>query len=112
MSKPEKKRAGLTGVGFSIEAALDNGFSNFRILMLFIVDGELIHVEKSQPYATYEALAKTELILSGSIWNLSTRFKDGRIQSLGGDTRDELVNRLKKTNPQLLVRISPALGLA
>jgi hypothetical protein len=51
------------------------------------------------------------MLVNSSLWNLSSRYQHGRIQSLGGDARDELVNRLKATHPSLLQKIAPALGL-
>jgi hypothetical protein len=104
--KPEKQ--GITGVAFSFEAAKDQGFSNYRILTLFLVDGELVHTERSQPYATYEALAKAEVMMSNSIWNLSARFRDGLVQGLGSEDRDRLFSRL---SPEIKPLISPALGI-
>lgn len=103
---------GLTGVAFSVEASNDTGqFCNYRICTLFIVDGEIVHVERTQEFAAFEAIARTEMLVNSSLWNLSSRYKPGLFQSLGGDARDELMNRLKKTNPELLERIKPALGI-
>lgn len=114
MAKPKKikePQSGMTGVAFTFQASSDAGFSNFRIVTVFIVDGEIVHTERSQEYATFEALAKTEVFLSAAIWNLSSRYKPGDYQSLGGDQRSEIVNRLKATDPELLKRIAPALHL-
>lgn len=100
----------FTGVAFSAQASKDSGtFSNFRICTLFIVDGEIVHVERSQEYATFETIARTEIFVNAALWNLSARYEPGAYQSLGGDARDELVRRLEKSNPDLLKRISPAL---
>ena len=101
----------MTGVAFSIQASKDQGFANYRILTLFIVDGEIVHVERSQEFAAFEAIARTEMLVNSSLWNLSSRYKPAALQGLGGDARDELVNRLKKNNPELLERIAPALAL-
>jgi hypothetical protein len=114
MSKSIKKKepGGMTGVAFTVQASKDHGcFNNFKICTLFIVDGEIIHTEKTQGYAGFECIARSEMLVSSSLWNLSSRFQDGIFQSLGGDARDELVNRLKKTDPDTLKRIAPALGL-
>lgn len=104
---PEK----FNGVAFTFQASNGSGFSNYRICTLFIVEGEIVHIEKTQEYATFEALARGEVLLSAGIWNLSSRYKSGDYQSLGGDQRDELINRLKKTDPELLKKIEPALCL-
>lgn len=110
--QPDPTVQNITGVAYTMEAAKDAGFSNFRIVTLFLIGGEIVHVEKSQPFATFEALARAEILMSDSIWNLSSRYKDGAVQSMGGNSRDELVNRLKKTNPELLYRIGPAIGIS
>lgn len=110
--KPQEKRSGITGVAFSFEASVDHGFSNFRILTLFIVEGEIVYAERSQPYASFEGQIKAESMLDSGLWNLASRFKDGLVMGLGGENRDALAERLKKTNPEILKRIAPALGLA
>lgn len=99
----------MTGVAFTIEASKDVGFANYRICTLFVVDGEIVHIEKSQEFAAFETIARTEILVNSGLWNLSSRYLPGAFQSLGGDHRDELVNRLKKTNPELLKKIGPAL---
>ena len=102
----------LTGISFALECAKDQGvFNNFRILYLFIVDGEIVHVEKSQPYGSFEAFDILDMKMRRSGWNLNSRFKDGDMNGFGGEDRDELVNRLTKKDPELLERIRPALGI-
>lgn len=101
----------LTGVAFTVEASKDGGFSNYRIVTLFLVEGEVVHIEKTQEFAAFETIARTEMLVNSSLWNLSSRYKPGLYQSLGGEPRDLLVERLKKTNPKLLQTIAPALGL-
>lgn len=109
--KAEKKN-GLTGVAFTVEASNDTRqFCNYRICTLFIIDGAIVHIERTQEFAAFEAIARTEMLVNSSLWNLSSRYKPGALQSLGGDARDELVNRLKKNDPGLLEKISPALGI-
>jgi hypothetical protein len=101
----------LTGVAFTVQASKDQGFSNYRICTLFLVDGKIVHIDKSQPFAAFEAIARTEMFVNSALWNLSSRYTPGAFQSLGGDQRDELINRLKATNPELLKKLAPALGL-
>lgn len=108
---PPAKHPGLTGVAVTMQASREAGFSNFRIVKLFIVEGEIVHVEKSQPYATFEALAFAEVHMTRATWNLSSRHADGHYQSMGNEDRDALVERLKVTDPDLLERIRPALAL-
>ncbi len=109
--EPKVIEPNLTGVSFSFEACNINNFSAFRIVTIFIVDGQIVHVERSQPYATFEAIAKTEVLISGATWNLSARFKDGDMSGLGGEAVRELSNRLKVSDPALLKRIGPAIGI-
>lgn len=118
MSKVAKKKAPdseaqfpMTGVAFTVEASNDQGFPNYRICTLFVVDGQIVHVERSQEYAAFETIARTEILVNSALWNLSSRYKAGDFQSLGGDQRDELINRLKKTNPEVLEKIRPALAI-
>lgn len=117
MARPKKVQGpteypGMTGVAYTMEAAKDGTFSAFRVVTLFLIGGEVVHVEKSQPYVTFEAIAHAEIKLSRSTWGLSSKFRDGALIELGGETRDELVNRLKKTDPELLYKIGPAIGIS
>jgi len=108
----DKAPAKMTGVAYTVQASKDTGsFANYRICTLFFVDGDLVHVEKSQEYAAFEAIARTEIFVNSSLWALSSRYQHGEFQTLGGDQRDELVNRLKKKDPALLRKIAPALGM-
>lgn len=120
MSKPTKPAAaaptavsdGMTGVAYTVQASKDSGnFCNYRICTLFFVGGQLVHIEKSQEFAAFEAIARTEIFVNSSLWALSSRYKQGEFQTLGGDQRDEIVNRLKKKDPGLLRKIAPALGM-
>lgn len=110
--KAQSELENMTGVAFSIQASKDTGqFSNYRIILLFIVNGEIVHSERTQEFAAFETIARTDVLVTGSLWNLSSRYKAGDFQSLGGDARDEVVARLKKTNPELLKKIAPALHM-
>lgn len=114
MAKRKKEAApsaGMTGVAFTVQASKDVGFANFRICTLFIVDGQIVHEEKSQEFAAFESVARTEILVSSALWNLSSRYQHAAYQSLGGEHRDALVARLKATDPDLLKRIAPALHL-
>lgn len=99
----------FTGVAYTVQASREKGFNNFKICTLFIVDGGIVHIEKSQEYAGFEAISRTEILVNSSLWNLSSRYEDGAYQSLGGDHRDALINRLKANDPELLKTIMPAL---
>lgn len=105
----------FTGVAFTVQASNTQGFPNYRICTLFVVDGQIVHIEKSQEFATFEAISRTEIQIHSAIWNLSSRYQDGDYQSLGGEHRDALIARLSNPDPkrggdpELLERIMPAL---
>jgi hypothetical protein len=101
----------LTGIALTTEASRDSGFSNFRICTLFIVNGQIVHVEKSQEFALFETIARSEILMDRAHWHLSNCYKGGKFITLGGEDRDKLVNRLHAEDPELLARIAPALGL-
>lgn len=101
----------FTGVAFTTQATKSSGFPNFKICTLFIVGGKIVHIEKSQEYALFETIARTEIQVDRAHWNLSNNYRDGAYHSIGGDDRDKLVNRLSKDNPELLRKIAPALGI-
>lgn len=124
MGKPNKSKSGspdlapetnvhesMTGVAVTTEASRDSGFSNFRICTLFIVKGEIVHIEKSQEFALFETIARTEILMDRALWHLSNGYKTGQFLTLGGDDRDKLINRLKVDDPELLAKIAPALGI-
>ncbi len=101
----------LTGIALTTEASSDSGFSNFRICTLFIIDGEIVHTEKSQEFALFETIARSEILMDRAHWHLSNCYKKGQLLTLGGEDRDKLVNRLNDENPELLAKIAPALGI-
>jgi hypothetical protein len=101
----------FTGVAFTTQASTDAGFSNFRICTLFVVDGQIVHTEKSQEYALFETVARMEILIDRAHWHLSNRYRKGLFLGLGGDDRDKLVTRLKNEDPGLLTKIAPALGI-
>jgi hypothetical protein len=101
----------MTGIAVTTEASRDSGFSNFRVCTLFIVDGEIVHVEKSQEFALFETIARAEILMDRAHWHLSNHYKPDALMTLGNDDRDRLVSRLSADNPELLRKIAPALGL-
>lgn len=100
----------LDCVAITFQASKDSGsFSNFRIVTLFIRNGKIVHLERSQEFATFEAIARAEVIINASLWNLSSRYKPGLYTTLGGDQVRELLPRLERTNPEALRMILPLL---
>lgn len=102
---------GMTGIALTTETSSAAGFSNFRVCTLFIVNGEIVHTEKSQEFVLFEAIARAEIILDRALWHLSNKYKPGMFLTLGSEDREKLVNRLRIDNPDLLDRIAPALGI-
>ena len=101
----------FSGIALTTVGSKDNDFSNYRMCVLFIVEGQIVHIEKSQEFALFEAIARHEIVLDRAHFNLSTNYKPGSFLRLGKEDRDKLVNRLKKDDPELLSKIAPALGL-
>lgn len=97
-------------VAFTFQASKEKGFSNFKIVTLFVRNGEIVHVEKGQEFATFEAIARSEVFVSAAIWNLSSRYRPGLYTTLGGDQVRELLPRLEKQNPEALERILPLIS--
>lgn len=108
-SKPESTaKEPITGVAYIMQAVKDQGFNNFRICALFIENGEIVHVEKSQPYAAFEALAKADHRFTLAHWELNSRFKDGLYMGMGGEDKVSLLSRL---DPKTIKKISNALAI-
>jgi hypothetical protein len=66
----------FSGLARSVECYDNQGFRNFRIVTLHIKCGSVVRVEKSDAYASFEAIARMELANEKGIWNLSNRWKD------------------------------------
>lgn len=113
MSKPKKaSEFGMTGVAYTIDCFKEhNQFNNFRFWLLFIVNGQIVHAEPSQPFVQAEAVSKMDYRISAATTSLNARYKPGDFITMGAEYRDELINRLKKTNPELIEKIAPALNL-
>ncbi len=67
----------FSGVARSVQAYDNQGFRNFRIVTLTIEDGEVKEIEYSDPYASFEAMAKMELWNMDSIIKLNNKWVDG-----------------------------------
>jgi hypothetical protein len=72
----------FTGIARSVQCFMNNGkFRDFRIVTLTIQDGMVIDVKYSDPYASWETIAKLEVISLNSVNHLNTVWKDGRTLS-------------------------------
>ncbi len=83
---PEPKMVGsfpgsdFTGVARSIQCYLNNGeFKNFRILTLTINKGKVTKVHYSDPYASFELIAKLEFANEMAMLALNNTWEDGKI---------------------------------
>ena len=100
----------VTGVTYGIRAIRHQGFSSFEIVTFFLVNGHLVHIEYSQPYASFEAIARFHILIDSSVWNLQANYQNGRLFRMGGEQRDALVKKLKAADQhELLAKIEPAL---
>jgi hypothetical protein len=108
-AEPAEQIEPIDCVALTFQASKDQGFSNFRICTLFILGGKIVHIEKTQEFATFESIARAEVLISASLWNLSSRYQPGLYTTLGGDQRTELLARLKKENSETLEKILPLL---
>lgn len=100
----------LTGVTYGIRAIRHQGFSSFELVTFFLVNGVLVHTEYSQPYASFEAIARFHVLIDSSVWNLQANYQNGRLFRMGGEQRDALVKKLKASDQlELLAKIDPAM---
>lgn len=117
MAKPVKAKEApsfqsepVTCVAFTFQASNDTGsFCNYRICTLCIQDGKIVHIEKSQEFATFEAIARAEVFISASLWNLSSRYQPGLYTALGGDQCRDLIAKLERHDPEALKRVLPVI---
>lgn len=72
----------FTGVARSIECYRNNEiFQNYRILTLHIEKGKVKRIDYSDPYASFEALVKTEIATHTAIINLGSHWEHGKALS-------------------------------
>lgn len=75
------KIVGFSGVARSVEAYDNQGFRNFRILTLTLENGGVVKIERSDPYASFEAIAKMELLNMDSVLHLNNTWAAGKTLS-------------------------------
>ena len=68
----------ITCIARSVECYKNQGHNNFRIVTLHIVDGVVTKIERSDPYANFEAEAKLEIANSYAIMNLNNTWQEGK----------------------------------
>lgn len=71
----------ITCVARSFECFDNQGFRNFRVVTLYIEDGVIVKVEKSDPWAQFEAIAKQEVMIEMAMLNLNNNWAPGKCLS-------------------------------
>ncbi len=78
---PKEYDYSFTGIARSVEAFDNQGFRNFRILTLHIEDGGVTKIERSDPIASFEAIAKLELTNELAVIHLNNTWTNGKTLS-------------------------------
>jgi hypothetical protein len=68
----------FTGVTRSVECFNNQGFRNFRIITLYLERGRVVKQEFSDPYASFEAVARMEMTNERSILHLNDHWEAGK----------------------------------
>jgi hypothetical protein len=79
--EPQDAPLGVTCISRTVEAYDNQGFRNFRIVTLHIENGIVTEIQRSDPYANFEAIIKLELANELSIINLNNNWKNGKMLS-------------------------------
>ena len=72
--KPQK----FTGIARSVQCIKQQGYNNFQIVTLLIEDGIVKHIEKSEPFASWEAIAKLEVKCHEATLSLNHNYETGK----------------------------------
>ncbi len=67
-----------SGIARSMECCVQNGFNNFRIITLTVDNGVVTDRKVSDPYASFEAVARMEIEVQKSALSLNFNYKDGK----------------------------------
>jgi F420-dependent methylenetetrahydromethanopterin dehydrogenase len=78
---PVRADQDFTGVARSVECFNNQGFSNFRIITLHIKNGKVERKEFSDPYASFEAISRLELVNELAMLNLNNNWASGKTLS-------------------------------
>jgi hypothetical protein len=74
---PPVAEQGFNGLARSVECFDNQGFRNFRILTLHLVNGKVVKTEYSDPYASFEAISRMEMANELAIHHLNNNWKAG-----------------------------------
>lgn len=80
MAKKQDKVA-FTGTARSVECYFNQGHNNFKIVTLQIEDGIVISMTKSDPYASFEAIAKMTEWNENAVIHLNSHWQNGKTLS-------------------------------
>ena len=72
------KTVEFTGVARSVECYRQQGHNNFRIVTLHIEDGLVTKKEVSDPYASFEAIARLEVKCHEATLSLNNGYANGK----------------------------------
>jgi hypothetical protein len=72
---------GFSGIARSVECFDNQGFRNFKIVTLHLVNGRVVKSEYSDPYASFEAISRMEMANEVSIHHLNNTWKSGETLS-------------------------------
>lgn len=81
MAKKTHELQPFNGIARSVEAFDNQGFRNFRIITLHIVDGVVIKIDYSDAYASFETISRLELWNEISILQLNNTWQPGKTLS-------------------------------
>jgi hypothetical protein len=76
-SLDEERNEGFTGIARSVQAYDNQGFRNFRIVTLHLVNGSVVKTEYSDPYASFEAISRMEMANEVAIHHLNNTWNNG-----------------------------------
>lgn len=72
-----RKVEDFSGVARSVECFVQQGHNNFRIVTLTIKDGVVVKKEYSDPFASFEAIARLEVKCHEATLALNMGYKNG-----------------------------------
>lgn len=76
--KTKSTESDFTGIARTVEAFDNQGFRNFRILTLHLERGKVTKIDRSDPYASFEAIARMEIWNEISVLHLNNTWKNGK----------------------------------
>lgn len=76
------ERVNWSGVARSMQCALQQGtFNNFKLITLTIDNGIVVDRKESEPYASFEAIARMEIEMQSASLHINHDYRDGKTWS-------------------------------